>query len=61
MSEQYMKYAEAAAYLGLPVNTLYAMVSRRTIPHVRISGRLVRFSKAALQEWLAGKMVEVRQ
>ena len=53
MDQEYLKYAEAAAFLSVPVGTLYAMVSRRTIPHIRISRRLVRFSKTALEQWLS--------
>jgi len=52
MSHEHLKYIEAAAFLNVPVGTLYAMVSRGTIPHIRISRRLVRFSKKELEQWL---------
>jgi excisionase family DNA binding protein len=51
--EQLMTYAQAAEYLQLPRGTLYAMVSRGLIPHLRVSRRLVRFSKESLERWLA--------
>ena len=45
---------EAAAYLSLPVNSLYKMTgpkARLRVPHIRIAGRL-RFRKADLDKWL---------
>lgn len=43
-----MGYAEAAAYLSIPVGTLRSMVSRRQIPHVRLTARIVKFDLADL-------------
>jgi len=57
MSNVMMDYYEAAAYLGLSKGTLYAMVSRRQIPHVRLGPRLVRFSRAELDAWLDARTV----
>lgn len=37
--QRLVDYAAAATYLGLPVGTLRSMVSRRQIPHVRLSAR----------------------
>lgn len=51
MSDRKLSYQEAADFLGLPVGTLYAMVSTKKIPHYRISKRLIRFSEAELQRW----------
>jgi excisionase family DNA binding protein len=45
---------EAAAYLSVPVNSLYKMTgpkARLRVPHIRIAGRL-RFRKADLDRWL---------
>ncbi len=45
---------EAAAYLALPVNSLYKMTgpkARLRVPHIRIAGRL-RFRRADLDRWL---------
>lgn len=52
-----MNYEEAAAFLGLKVNTLYSMVSRKELPHVRLSRRLVRFDRAELARWVAERRV----
>lgn len=46
-------YKEAAALLGLKDGTLYAMVSRKSIPHVRLSPRIVRFDRAELEAWIS--------
>lgn len=51
-------YAATAAYLGLSVGTLRSMVSRRQIPHVRLSKRLVRFAVEDLESVIAARRVE---
>ncbi len=45
-------YKDAAALLGLPIGTVYALVSQRRIPHVRLGRRLVRFRRRDLQLWI---------
>ena len=42
---------ETEEYTGIAVNTLYKMVSQRRIPHVKV-GRLVKFDKTLLDEWI---------
>ncbi len=42
--------AERMTGLGRP--TLYSLVHERRIPHVRLSGRLVRFRASELRSWL---------
>jgi hypothetical protein len=45
---------QAAAYLSVPVNSLYKMTgpkARLRVPHIRIAGRL-RFRKIDLDRWL---------
>ena len=54
-----MTYCEVARLTGLKVGTLYAMVSTRRIPHIRLSGRLVRFPKVAIDRWLAERLVPI--
>ena len=43
--------AEAAEYTGLSVHTVYAMVSQRRIPQVKV-GRLVKFDLSMLHAWV---------
>lgn len=43
---------DAAQYTGLSVHTLYAMVSQRRIPFVKVGGRSVRFDVEMLDKWI---------
>ncbi len=54
-------YDLAAEITGLCKGTLYALVCQKRIPHVRISSRLVRFHRAALEAWLAARAVGVER
>lgn len=52
---RFLTYAQAAAYLALPIGTLRAMVFNKRIPHFRISERKVTFDVADLDEWLRSR------
>jgi len=52
-----MSYEEAAAYLGLLKGTLYALVHKRQVPHVRLGPRFVRFRRSDLDRWLLDRSV----
>lgn len=52
MDNDLIDHDELAVYLKVKKGTIYAKVSRREIPFIRISGRLVRFSKRAIDAWL---------
>lgn len=54
-----MDYWQAAQYLAVKIATLRTLVHRGQVPHIRLSGRLVVFDKAALDQWLADKAVPV--
>jgi excisionase family DNA binding protein len=47
---------EAAEYLGCTTDTLKVWTSKRRVPFVRV-GRLVRFRKRDLDEWLDQNLV----
>ena len=47
-----INYKAAAVYLGIKVSTLYGLVHRRLVPHLRLSTRLVVFDTADLDRWL---------
>jgi excisionase family DNA binding protein len=51
--ERLLTYAELSRETGIAKGTLYAMVSGGRIPYVRIGKRSVRFSRNAINEWLA--------
>lgn len=59
MADDLLTYAEAAQFLNFRTGTLYSMVARGRIPHVRLGRRLVRFSRAALETWLREHAVAV--
>ena len=42
---------EVAGYIGLSVHTVYAMVSQRRIPYVKV-GRLTKFDLSMLDTWI---------
>lgn len=61
MQEQQKKiltYDGAAELLGLPKGTIYAMVSRKELPHYRLSNRNVRFDQEKLIQWLDKRHVQ---
>lgn len=57
--EKTLTYAQAADFLSIPLGTLYSWVHQQRIPHIRISGRLVRFEKAELERWIDQQRVAV--
>lgn len=57
---QVLTYKQTAEVLGLPLGTLYSMVSKGQIPHFRMGGRLVRFSKDEIEKWLFAKHVNTK-
>lgn len=52
-----VRYKQAATYTGIPEGTLRAMVCRKTIPHIRVSPRLVLLDLDEVDQWLASKRV----
>ena len=51
--ERLLSYKQASRKLGIPLGTLYCMVSKKEIGHIRLGKRLVRFSEIALDEFIA--------
>lgn len=56
-----LRYKAAAAHTGIPEGTLRAMVSTKTIPHIRIGPRMVLFDTDQLDAWLRERTVEVQK
>jgi excisionase family DNA binding protein len=50
---------DAAAYLGVSVQTVYLWVERKQIPHLRVMGRNIRFLKSDLEPFRATFRQEV--
>ena len=51
-NNELMSYHEAAAYLRITERGLRNLVTRGIIPAIKISGRLVRFRRSAVDEAL---------
>ena len=52
MDDELLTYAQAASLVNLKLGTLYALVSQKRVPHLRLGRRLVRFSRSELTAWL---------
>ena len=50
---------DAAAYLGVSVQTVYLWVERKQIPHLRVMGRNIRFLQSDLEPFRAQFKQEV--
>ena len=57
MTARRVGYPDAAAYLAVPLGTLRSMVSRRQVPHVRLTARIVVFDLDALDAWLSERTI----
>ncbi len=55
--EEILTAEEVAAYIKIPVSSVYARARRGEIPAIRI-GRLYRFRKAGIDRWLEGQMTQ---
>ena len=54
-------YDEASEALKIPKNTLYSMVKKNTIPHIRVGQKTVRFYPSVLERWLDQKTVGIKK
>ena len=54
---KYLTYPELALELNLPLGTLYSKVASRSIPHVRLGRRLVRFDADQIAAWLKAQEI----
>ena len=59
MTNDVLGYSQAAAFLGIPIGTLYAWVSQGRVPHYRFSKRMVRFSRQEIETWISARHVEI--
>jgi excisionase family DNA binding protein len=60
LSENLLKYPEAAARLGISLGTLQNWVFQKKFPHIKI-GRLVRFSPQDITDYINAHRVEVQE
>lgn len=59
--DELFTYAQAAKFLNVRIGTLYALVSRKQVPHVRLGKRLVRFRRSALTTLIAERSIDAAQ
>jgi predicted DNA-binding transcriptional regulator AlpA len=57
--DKLLSYPEAATFLDMALGSLYSKVSRKEIPHLRLSPRMVRFSRCELIAWIDARRVPV--
>ena len=57
MKEKYMTIEDASRVTTLAKSTLYGYVFHRSIPFIKIGGRIV-FEESAIQKWLNKKQVK---
>ena len=57
MYNKLLNYSETAERLGVRLTTLYSLVYKKRIPHIRLGGRLVRFSSEAIEHWMNNRTV----
>ena len=55
-----LNITEMAEYLGITVGTLYAWVSQKRIPYIKL-GRLVKFDLRKIDKWLEEKTIKERE
>lgn len=57
MEKVYFTLKEAAAYIGLPVSSLYKMTSKKSIPFYTPTGKKIYFKKSELDDWMNSSRV----
>lgn len=58
--KEYFSAKEAAIYLGISISTLYKLVHERKVPHYKPSGKLLRFSKTDLKNFISANRIPAR-
>ena len=53
MPQPYMTVKEVATYLGIPVNTTYALLDHTGLRVIRVSPCRILISRVVLDEWLS--------
>ncbi len=59
--KELLNYAQAADLLSLPEGTVRYLVWLKSLPHLRLAARSVRFERAALTKWLENHRVSAQR
>lgn len=57
--DEFLTYDQASKLLNVSRSTLYGLVAKKRVPHIRVGRRFVRFNADALRKWFREKMVEI--
>lgn len=60
MCSKLLKVEDVAELLGIKTQTVYLYVTQKRIPFIRMSGRLIRFREADIENWIKGKSHDVK-
>lgn len=60
MEKRLYKLADAAIYMGIPKGSLYKMAWQKRLPFVVKDGRLLRFDKQGMDNWIEEHTQQVR-
>ncbi len=55
MCSKLLKVEDVAELLGVKTQTVYLYVTQKRIPFIRMSGKLIRFREADIEDWIKGK------
>jgi len=55
--KKYATYDEMTEIYGFKKSTLYSMVCKKQIPHIRLTGRTVRFDLDEIENWFQQRRV----
>lgn len=59
--ERPITYLQVQQMTGLPLGTLYSLVSRRQIPHMRMGVRSVRFNPTEIRNWIKAVKPKIKK
>ena len=55
---EYLNINKVSEMLDLSVSHIYTLTSQKKIPHIKLLGKKILFSKAELERWIATKTID---
>lgn len=53
INDHYIGIEEVAEYLGVKASTIRTWIKTKEMPHYRIGGKLLKFKRAEIDEWVS--------
>ena len=50
--DNYINIEEAANYLGVKASTIRSWIKKKSMPHHRVGGKLLKFKKSEIDLWI---------